>query len=391
MHKPPVTRDRRGGNAFRLTFLVGILSLVSVGADRPRPKLEKLKEHVTILASPEFEGRRGEGAQKAALYVEDSFKALKLKPLFEGSFRQVIPDRDPGTVSGVNIGAKIDGTDPKLSDEWLILAAHFDHLGKRGDRIYPGADDNASAVAMMLESARCFVESPERPKRSVMLIGFDLEEKGLFGSRYFADHMPIPMKKVKLFMTADMIARSMAGLTGDAVYVLGAERIPSLRPLIDRAAEGKPLDIGYLGSDIMVLDRSDYGPFRFREVPYLFFSTGESEHYHKTTDIAATLNYPKFDAITQVMYAVFREAADLPELPNWSKVQDNPVSEAKTIAKTLEIFLAHKERLELSSTQLFLINNAQKTLERVIARGHYEGSERTSIITIARIILSTAM
>ncbi len=373
-------------------IIVAIASILSLtAADLPKPSVTKLREHVTILASPEFEGRRGAGGAKAATYVEDAFKALKLEPLFATSYRQEIPDRTPGKVIGVNIGAKIVGSDPKLKDEWIILAAHFDHLGKRGEVIYPGADDNASAVAMMLEIARCLVESPLGPRRSVMLVGFDLEEIGLFGSRYFVDRMPVPFTQVKLFITADMISRSMAGLTGDAVYVLGTERTPSLRPMLHAASEGLPVTVGLLGSDIMILDRSDYGPFRYREVPYLFFSTGESEHYHRPTDVAATLDYAKFEAITQIIHTVVREVVDRPEMPPWSTIADNPVAEAETIDRTLKVFMANQEKLELSSTQLFLIRNAQKTLDRVIARGRYEGSERSTVITVARIILSTAL
>src|SRR4029077_10487164 len=106
---------------------------------------------------------------------------------------------------GANVGARLIGTDPQRRDEWIIVSAHYDHLGVRGGVLYPGADDNASGVAMMLEVARAFVQAPERPRRSVLFIGFDLEEVGLFGSRYFVEHPPVPLDRVKLFVTADMI------------------------------------------------------------------------------------------------------------------------------------------------------------------------------------------
>ena len=120
----------------------------------------------------------------------------------------------------------------------MIVAAHFDHLGVRRGVLYPGADDNASGVAMMLEVARSIVAGPTPPKRSMMFIGFDLEEIGLFGSRYFVAHPPVPLDKVALFVTADMIGRSLAGVCESHVFVMGTENAPGLRPGSTRRPRG---------------------------------------------------------------------------------------------------------------------------------------------------------
>src|SRR5262249_1514447 len=149
-----------------------------------RPEPARLREIVETLASPEFGGRSGPGGEKAAAYLVDRFRQLELEGLFGGEYTQTIPGREPGTRIGRHVGARPRGPDPTLRDQWIILAAHFDHLGIRGGKLYPGADDNASGVAMMLEVARSLAKSPARPRRSVMFIGFDLEENGLFGSRY---------------------------------------------------------------------------------------------------------------------------------------------------------------------------------------------------------------
>ena len=124
----------------------------------------------------------------------------------------------------------------------MIVAAHFDHLGVRGGVLYPGADDNASGVAMMLEVARSIVRAPVPPKRSMMFIGFDLEEIGLFGSRYFVAHPPVPLEKVALFVTADMIGRSLAGVCDSHVFVLGTEKCAGLAPLDRRRRAGASAD-----------------------------------------------------------------------------------------------------------------------------------------------------
>src|SRR5262249_17959507 len=162
--------------------------------------------------------------------------------------------------------------------------AHFDHLGVRNGLLYPGADDNASGVAMMLEVARSVVGAPERPKRSVMFIGFDLEEIGLYGSRYFVEHSPVPLDKIALFLPADMIGRSLGGICQPYVFVFGTEHAPAVRPWVEEAGRRQPVTVGMMGTDLLVLDRSDYGPFRARGVPYLFFSTGENPTYHTPAD-----------------------------------------------------------------------------------------------------------
>src|SRR5262249_17851088 len=153
---------------------------------------------------------------------------------------------------------------------------------------------------------------PAPPKRSVMFIGFDLEEAGLFGSRYFVAHSPVPLERVALFVTADMIGRSLAGVCGDHVFVMGTEHAPGLRHCIAEAGRGGRLTVDLMGADILVLNRSDYGPFRSRSVPFLFFTTGENPRYHTPQDTADTLDHPKMTEIAQMIHQVVRTALDAP-------------------------------------------------------------------------------
>ena len=200
-----------------------------------------------MLASPEFGGRSGAGGEKTVSYLIEQFRGLELAPLFDGEYVQPIPGKEPGTVQGRNVGALLRGSDPKLRDEWVIVAAHFDHLGVRRGVLYPGADDNASGVAMMLEVARSIVQGPVPPKRSMMFIGFDLEEIGLYGSRYFVAHPPVPLEKVALFVTADMIGRSLAGVCESHVFVMGTRKRTGLAPLDRRGGQGASADRGSAG------------------------------------------------------------------------------------------------------------------------------------------------
>jgi hypothetical protein len=381
-------------NPFGLSFATIVqaalatgLIVMTVAASEPESK--NIEKHIKTLASTEFGGRSGEVAAKSRTYIIDEFKRLKLEPLFENnSYLQDIPDREPGWLMGRNVGAKLVGSDPKLKDEWVIVAAHFDHLGVRNGVLYPGADDNASACAMMLEVARCLAEDPVKPKRSVMLIGFDLEERGLFGSRYFVEHSPIPLDKIALFMTADMIGRALGGVCKPHVFVMGTEHVAPGQAWVKAAAKGKPLTIGILGADLLLLDRSDYGPFRTRKIPFLFFSTGENPCYHTPRDVAETIDFPKATAISQVMYTVARKAMDVSERPIWQVPKTPQIEEAKTLKEVFTLLLANRETLKIGRTPVFLMENSQKSLDTIMAKGELTSSERIALIRVAQIVMA---
>jgi hypothetical protein len=343
------------------------------------------------LSAADFAGRSGAGGEKAAAYLGDRFRALALEPLFDGGFVQPIPGKEPGTVQGRNVGARLRGSDPGLRDQWVIVAAHFDHLGVRGGKLYPGADDNASGVAMMLEVARSIVRAPAPPKRSLMFIGFDLEEPGLFGSRYFVAHSPVPLERIALFITADMIGRALAGVCASHVFVIGTEHAPQLRPWIDEGARGRPLAVGILGADLLVLNRSDYGPFRTRGIPFLFFTTGENPRYHTPDDTPDTLDYPKLTQISRMICQVVVKASDAPSLPRWRSVPDHPFAEAVTIRDVLDIISKHGDQLKIGRPQLFLINNTLSLLDGIVARGTITPEERVRVIQASRLILLTVL
>ncbi len=357
----------------------------------PQPEEARLRDVVQVLASPEFGGRSGAGGEKTASYLVDQFRGLELAPLFNGGYVQPIPGNEPGTVQGRNVGALLRGSDARLRNEWVIVAAHFDHLGVRQGVLYPGADDNASGVAMMLEVARSIVQGPVPPKRSMMFIGFDLEEIGLFGSRYFVAHSPVPLEKVALFVTADMIGRSLAGVCESHVFVMGTENAPGLRPWIDEAAKGRALAVGLLGADILVLNRSDYGPFRTRSIPFLFFTTGENPCYHKPDDTAETINYAKMTLISQMIHGVVAKAADAAAVPRWQKYQDDPFAEAVTIRDVLGLLVKNCEKLKIGAPQLFLINNTLAMLDGIVARGAITHDERARVVQATRVILFTVL
>jgi hypothetical protein len=382
---------RVGEGLRRLTVasaLVATLPFVASRAPGAEPEAARIKAHVATLASAEFGGRRGPVAEKSRAYLIEEFKELGLRPAFGDAFTQDIPDREPGPPMGRNVAAKLVGSDPKLKDEWIVVAAHFDGLGVRDGVLYPGADDNASAVAMMLECARCLVAGPEKPRRSVMFVGFDLEERGLFGSRYFVEHPPVPIDRIALFVTADMIGRSLAGIGGDFAFVMGTERWPESRAWIREASRDRPIRLGLLGADLLVIDRSDYGPFRARNVPFLFVSTGENPCYHAPSDVPETLDYAKAEAISRVVSAVVRRAADADARPSWREPADNGMDEARDLRTVMRMLRDHADELKIGRTPRYFLDQALKTLDAVVDRGHLEPGERARVIRMAQVVMA---
>ena len=371
-----------GAVAIGATFLA---SAVRGGAGARDGPLQRASSPRSRRASAPAAAGRG---VKAASYVGRELKALGLVPAFGGDYFQDVPAPDGRGVIGHNVAAKLEGSDPALRDEWIIVGAHFDHLGRLGSAYYPGADDNASGVAMMLEVARCLASDAVRPKRSVLLVGFDLEEYGLIGSRYFAEHPPMPLEKVKLFVTADMIGRSLGGVCDGFVFVFGEQTSPGMKRLVDESAAHQPIRLAPLGNDVLVIDRSDYGPFRARSIPYLFFSTGENPRYHQPTDTSDTIDYETALAATRVVWGTIRRAASAPELRGWNGETAPTLEEALGVRDVLRTMLRNREKLGIGSASLFVLRSTLEGLDGIVARGAITTSERSRLVRAAQFLMT---
>ena len=359
-----------------------------------------VRPHIELLASDEFEGRRGQAGVRAARYLVRHFREIGLQPLFDNNFYQPIPgpDRKDGTKTyyGQNVGAWLPGSDEQLRDEFIIVSAHYDHLGERNGEVFRGADDNASGTSMLLEVATAFSELKQRPRRSLVFIGFDLEEHMLWGSRWFAAHPPWPIGQVKLFTTADMIGRSLGDLPISTVFVLGSEHGTGMNKLLDRVGRPRGLNIARMGVDL-IGTRSDYGPFRDRKVPFLFFSTGEHPDYHKPSDTADKIDYEQVARVASLVLRVTTEAANADRGPEWISDVKPQVAEVQSVHsiahKLLEADEAAKfgiggaKARELSGFQRFIVKQAEVTTRQILERGKVTPSERTSLIRTAQVLL----
>jgi hypothetical protein len=357
-------------------------------------RVDELKAHVYRLASPEFLGRKGAGAARAARHIAAAFQRLKLEPAFGTSYFQPIPwlladcNERTGSFVGRNVAALLPGTDPRLRDEWIVLSAHFDHLGRIGDVLFPGADDNASGVAMLLEVAERFALKRGKPRRTVVFVAFDQEEVGLQGSSHFAAHPPRCLKKLKAFLTADMLGRSMANVMDEYVFALGSETSPRLRMLLEDVKPLRGLTVGRLGADL-VGTRSDYGPFRDLRVPFLFFSTGPHPDYHQSTDLPDRIDYVKLRRISLWISDLTWRLANDAETPTWKDEAAPDLEEARTVLELVSRVLKTRDKYTLSSKNRAMLGRVEKRLNGILERGTITPAERTWLVWTARILMVT--
>lgn len=370
----------------------------------PAPSEEKIgpeavRRHVQYLAGPQLEGRgAGRGKKLAAEYVRRRFEELHLQPLFAGEFFQELPgskgDDGQATVLGRNIGACLPGSDPRLKDEVVILSAHYDHLGIRGNRMFPGADDNASSVAMLLEAARRFSELRPAPKRTLVFLSCDLEENMLWGSRWFVAHPPWPLERVKLFVTSEMIGRTLGDLPLETIFVLGSEHAVGLKAIVDGIKVPTGPKVAHLGIDL-VGTRSDYGPFWNEKIPFLFFSGGQHPDYHQPSDTADRLDYDRVASVSELMFETCRQVADAEAAPAWTDKPVRDLDEVRTLHRITKLVLAADEasragrKAKLSDLQRFTVSNVHTRTAQILERGEVKPDERPWLIRSSQLLLLT--
>ena len=228
------------------------------------------------------------------------------------------------TVKTKNIAGTIEGSDPLLKDEWVVYVAHYDHVGKKGDRIYNGADDNASGSAALIEIAEAFAKNRQKPKRSVLFLHVSGEEKGLLGSRYYVHHPCYPLAKTVACINLDMVSRNHP----DSIYVIGSDFLSKdMELIINRANEKTKLGFNYefnrTNDPNQFFYRSDHYNFVEFGVPSVFFFSGTHEDYHQDTDTAGRIDAKKAERVARLAY-----------LTGWGLANgENPLSRDGSLAK----------------------------------------------------------
>jgi Zn-dependent M28 family amino/carboxypeptidase len=251
-----------------------------------------------------------------------------------------------------NVVALVEGSDPQMKNTYVAFGAHYDHvgyaegevdragngarrLGAKGrvtpgaedDRIWNGADDDGSGTVALMALLKAFTEGP-RPKRSLLFVWHAGEERGLLGSRYFADYPTVPIDQIVAQLNIDMIGRNRDDKTSEAntVYLVGSDRISTELHNLNRAANGalpKPLTLNYEFNDPSDLEslytRSDHYSYAAKGIPIIFFTTGLHPDYHANTDEVSKIEFDKMTRIVQLVYETGLRVANLDHAP----VRDN--------------------------------------------------------------------
>ena len=250
-----------------------------------------------------------------------------------------------------NVVGILQGSDPVLKNEAIVIGAHYDHLGRGGEgslapkegEVHHGADDNASGTAGLLELARIF--SAQKPRRTIVFTAFSGEEEGLLGSNYYVNHPPVPLANTIAMINMDMIGR----MKDKKLVIGGVGTAPEWRPLIETAnllqgvtvsatgtpasTRNYPLVVGSNGGAIVTSDSSkqfvitmnedgfgpsDHSSFYAKQIPVLFFWTGTHEDYHKPSDTADKINYTDQSRILAVVARIVRELDSAEKRPTYA-------------------------------------------------------------------------
>ncbi|HET7186649.1 MAG TPA: M28 family peptidase [Gemmatimonadaceae bacterium] len=288
-----------------------------------RPDSLRIQQDIAWLADDRLEGRATglAGNDSAAAWLARRHALLGLRPLgdaggylqrFTARSAQMAHTGQPGGVPAENVVALVPGRDPALRGEYVVIGAHFDHLGRAStnamdpeakDAIHNGADDNASGTAAVLELARIFAARPAR--RSIVVAHFTGEELGLLGSQWFVDHPPVPLDRVSAMVNFDMVGR----LRNDKLIVYGVATARELPALVDSANVEPRLAISAVGDGF---GPSDQSSFYARGIPVLHFFTDLHEDYHRATDDAEKINSAGEARVVTVAERVVRAIADRP-------------------------------------------------------------------------------
>ena len=289
---------------------------------------DDLKEHLFLLSSDILEGRKtGEKRQKMAVnYFTAYYQHLKLMaPELHPGYTQNIPQeyfegRSDGPSQ--NILAYIEGSE--FPNEVIVISAHYDHLGMKGEEVYNGADDNASGSSAVMELAQSFQMAKKQgngPKRSILFLHLTGEEIGLFGSKFYIEHPVFSLDSTVVDLNIDMVGRVDKKHTGnkDYIYLIGSDRLSqdlhNISQETNKSYTQLKLDYTYNNEKDPnnYYQRSDHYNFAKNNIPVIFYFNGTHEDYHRTTDTADKIDFELLALRTRLVFYTAWEIANRDE------------------------------------------------------------------------------
>jgi hypothetical protein len=334
--------------------------------------MQEVQEVVDYLCSPVCLPRNPDtdGGVAARTYLRDRLEGLGLEPIGENGFDQPLPPIG---------GSNLLGIIPGATDRHVLLAAHYDACGPDN----PGADDNAAAVAIVLNVAQRLQDMDL--DRSVIIALFDAEEPPYFmtpdmGSQWFVDHPTVPLDSIDMMICLDLVGHDLGpeplpSAVRESIFVLGAEKSTGTGALLDELPEQpgvRPRRI----DNYIIPSMSDYDAFMEADVPFLFYSVGRWQHYHMPTDTPDKLNYDKMSAFANHLTDAVVALADRPDKPKY--VSDGYDDEA-TIASLEDILAPLSDSSPDAEMAAMFVTGIKESLE---SNGVLNDDERGAIAMI---------
>jgi len=263
---------------------------------------ELLVNNLKYLSSDQLGGRLfgTKESEQARQFIESQFKANGVSPLGKSYTSPFSFDKGLASYEGVNVIGLIKGT--TKAGSYMVVSAHYDHLGGKNDKIFNGADDNASGTCALFAIAEFFQNNP--PQHDIILVAFDAEEQGLKGAEAFVAKPPVALNKIAVNVNLDMVARADNG----ELVACGTFYYPQLKPILEKIPTEKKVKIvfghddpsRYKGASNWT-QSSDHGPFHTAKIPFIYFGVEDHNDYHKTTDDFGKINQDVYKNCVQLI------------------------------------------------------------------------------------------
>jgi Zn-dependent M28 family amino/carboxypeptidase len=290
--------------ALPLAAILWSLSAGQASAPAIRVDAAQIFRDVERLAADDMEGRLAgsPGGEKARAYVVERFKEAGVAPLGGDYSRPFTFMSRSGERKGTNVVGVIRGTrDP---DRYIVITAHYDHVGVRNGVVFNGADDNASGVAALLAVAAHF--SAAKPAHSLLVVALDAEEAGLQGAKALMRDPPVPVGSMIVNINLDMIGRDPA----NKLFATGVYHYPYLKPYLEHVAQ-PPVVLAFghdtPGEKEDWTKDSDHYVFHEAGIPWIYFGVEDFDQHHKATDDAATIGREFLAGAAATVVAAVRE------------------------------------------------------------------------------------
>lgn len=301
-------------------------SFISLDAALQSITVENAKKYIGTLANDSLKGQNTNTiyARKAANYISAQLKRIGIKTYRGKSYshcfnqkNKIVVENSSGlrtvkdtVIKVCNVIGMIEG---EIPDEYVIIGAHYDHLGYRRnikpDSIYNGADDNASGVAGVLQVAQACLKTNKKPLRTIVFAFWDAEEIGLVGSEYFVENND-SIQQVKAYVNLDMIGRDDPELGDNAVRFSYLPKHYNEIGKLKSAIAGFNLNLTIRYTRSQSVGYSDYFPFIGKGIPAIWVSTGRHNDYHKVSDEYDKINWEKTTEISKAAFLTVWQLAN---------------------------------------------------------------------------------